>query len=821
MQVSVSGMRRTLHPIFRTVLAITAKIKEHTVSSYVASLANFSKDDVGVVGGKNASLGEMLSALKDRGVRVPEGVAVTVAGYEAYIDHNDLREAIGKQLAQLETGKPLAEVGAAVRRLIGRGEFPTELRREILSAYDELCEAYGEAEVDVAVRSSATAEDLPDASFAGQQETVLNVTGGQDLIRAIRRCYTSLFTDRAIHYRAKHGFPHEQVGLSVGIQKMVRAGTACSGVMFTIDPDSGFPDVVVVNGAWGLGEHLVGGNVDPDEWVVFKPLMKREGLVPIVDRVRGAKRSKMVYGRGETASTKVVETRRRERETLVLSDEEALQLARWAVAIEEHYGRPMDVEWAKDGETDELFVVQARPETVQARKDAGALKTYRLDTDATPLVTGIAIGDAVAAGAVRILTDVSQGDEFQDGDVLVTEMTDPDWVPLMSRASAVVTDRGGRTAHAAIVSRELGVPAVVGTDLATRRLEDGSQVTVSCVDGDSGKVFSGVLDWEESEIDLSDIPDTSTKIMMNLASPGAALRWWRMPADGIGLARMEFVINDHIKIHPMALVRFDDVEDTEVRDTIEELAVGYDDLGDYFVTTLAHGVARIASSRYPDPVIVRMSDFKSNEYADLIGGRQFEPHEENPMLGWRGASRYYAEDYREAFGLECLAIKRVREYMGLDNVIVMIPFCRTPDEADRVLDVLAQHGLTRGENGLEVYVMCEVPSNVLLADQFATRFDGFSIGSNDLTQLILGVDRDSSRLAGLFDERDEAVMTAIRMVIDKAHQAGAKVGICGQGPSDHPQLAAMLIDAGIDSISLNPDVVVATRRRIAEFEAER
>ena len=789
------------------------------MATYVAPLEQFGKDDIAIVGGKCASLGEMLSALKERGVRVPEGVAVTVDGYRLYLDHNDLHDAIGKELRELEAGKPLDEVGAAIRRLIGRGEFPQDLADEVFAAYTELSRAYGVAEVDVAVRSSATAEDLPDASFAGQQETVLNVTGTQDLVRAIRRCYTSLFTDRAIHYRARHAFDHQKVGLAVGVQKMVRAGTASSGVMFTLDPDTGFPDVVVVNGAWGLGEHLVGGNVDPDEWVVYKPLMGREGVVPIIDRIRGGKASKMVYGRGETAATKVVETRRRERETYVLADEEALQLAHWAVAIEKHYGRPMDIEWAKDGETEELFVVQARPETVQARKEAATLKSYRLDTDVEPIVSGIAIGDAIAAGRVKVMTDLEHAGDFTDGDVLVTEMTDPDWVPLMSRAAAVVTDRGGRTAHAAIVSRELGVPAVVGAGSATRRLEDADEVTVSCVDGDSGKVFPGVLQWEEFDIDLSDVPKTSTQVMMNLASPGAALRWWRMPADGIGLARMEFIINDHIKIHPMALVRFDDVTDPRVRSTIEELAVGFDDLGEYFVTSLAYGIARIAASRYPDPVIVRMSDFKTNEYADLIGGRQFEPHEENPMLGWRGASRYYAEEYREAFGLECRAIKRVRNRMGLDNVVVMIPFCRTPDEADRVLAEMAQHGLERGQGGLQVFVMCEVPSNVLLADQFAERFDGFSIGSNDLTQLVLGVDRDSARLAELFDERNEAVTTAIRMVIEKAHAAGAKVGICGQGPSDHPELTAMLVEAGIDSISLNPDVVVATRRRIAELEA--
>jgi pyruvate,water dikinase len=793
----------------------------------VRPLDEFGQDDIAIVGGKNASLGEMLSGLKEQGVQVPEGVAITVEGYRRYIEENGIGELIAEATAILrEDEDRVREVGQRLRRAVGRGHFPDELVSEIAKAYDELCARYDMPEVDVAVRSSATAEDLPDASFAGQQETVLNVTGHEDLLDAVRFCYTSLFTDRAIVYRARHGFDETDVSLSVTIQKMVRSGRACSGVMFTLEPDTGFPDVVVINGSWGLGEQIVAGHVEPDEWVVFKPTL--DGTTPdgrarrpIIDRVRGSKLTKMVYATGEAAATKVVDTRRREREMYVLSDDEVLQLARWATAIERHYGRPMDVEWAKDGESGELFVVQARPETVQSRAGASALTSYRVETDETAVVRGIAVGSAVASGRVRVLTSAEDADEFEDGDVLVTEMTDPDWGPIMARASAIVTDRGGRTAHAAIISRELGLPAVVGTDDATRVLEDGEVVTVSCAEGDAGLVYRGEVPWFEDAIDVSDIPETDTKVMLILASPGAAMRWWQLPSDGVGLARMEFIVNDHIQVHPMALVRFDDVEDRKVRKHIEKLAVGYDDLRAYFVDRLALGIARIAASRHPNPVVVRTSDFKSNEYADLVGGRQFEPEESNPMLGWRGASRYYMEGYREAFALECRALKRVREDMGLDNVIIMLPFVRTLDEADRVLEVMAREGLERGAYGLKVYVMCEIPANVLLADEFADRFDGFSIGSNDLTQLVLGVDRDSGHLAHLFDERNPAVRKAISAVIEAAHAKGRVVGICGQGPSDHADLAAFLVEAGIDSISVNPDALLATRRNVAQFESSR
>lgn len=792
------------------------------MSTWVAPLEEFGRDDVAKVGGKNASLGELLRSLKERGVQVPEGFALTADAYRAFLAHNDLEKLLHDRIQAFSRGEvALRDVGNELRRAVGHGEFPPDMADTIDTAYQQLSERCGETEIDVAVRSSATAEDLPEASFAGQQETVLNVTGTEDMLDAVRHCYRSLFTDRAIAYRAQQGFGETDIALSVGVQRMVRAGRACSGVMFTLDPDSGFRDAIIVNGAWGLGEHLVGGRVVPDEWVVFKPLLDTPETLPIIDKIRGSKQSKMVYAHGEASPTKVVETRRREREAMVLTDPEVRQLAEWAKAIEELYEQPVDIEWAKDGETDELFVVQARPETVHSQRNDPVLTSYQLAEAAeAPLVRGIGVGDQIASGRVRILADHQQGDELEEGDILVTEMTDPDWVPLMARAGAIVTDRGGRTAHAAIVSRELGVPAVVGSAEATRRLTNGQTVTVSCAHGGEGRVYAGQLDWHEQEVRVDQLPDTDTKIMINLASPGAAFRWWRLPADGVGLARVEFIINDHIKVHPLALTRFDDLEDRQLRDKIEELAAGYDQLEEYYVDKLAHGIARIAASRWPDPVVVRTSDFKSNEYAELLGGRGFEPVESNPMIGWRGAARYEDEAFREAFALECRALKRVRDGMGLDNVIVMIPFCRTVGEADRVLGLLAEEGLERGD-GLQVYMMCEVPSNVQLADQFAQRFDGFSIGSNDLTQLTLGVDRDADQLAHVFDERDEAVQRSIRHVIKTAHAHGVTVGLCGQGPSDHPDFAEMLVNAGIDSISLNPDAVISVRQRVAELERQR
>ena len=794
--------------------------KENThPAGYVRWFETLGSGDVEIVGGKNASLGEMIQTLGDQGIHVPSGFATTAAAYREFVQANQLLEPLRSLLDDLERNdKPLAAVGRAIRRLFLRGAFPEPIARAIHDAYEALCVRSGTADVDVAVRSSATAEDLPEASFAGQQETFLNISGIEELMDACRRCYASLFTDRAITYRIHHGFDHLQVALSIGVQKMVRSDSGCAGVMFSLDTETGFPNVVVINGSWGLGETVVKGIVTPDEFVVFKPLLGTQGVVPIVGKTLGSKKQKLVYARGGSHTTRLVKTGKKERRSFTLDDGDVLQLARWAVDIEEHYRRPMDMEWAKDGVTGELFIVQARPETVQSQKDTGSLRSYALKGRGTRLVEGLSIGQAIATGPVQVIRSPSDLTRFEDGGVLVTEMTDPDWVPLMKRAAGIVTDHGGRTSHAAIVSRELGVPAVVGTGNATEVLRNGREVTLSCAEGDRGYVYDGALEFAVTELDVKTLAQTRTRIMMNLASPSAAFHWWRLPADGIGLARMEFIISNIIKVHPMALVRFDELKDRDLRRQIVELTDGYVDMTDYFVEHLALGIAKLAASQYPDPVIVRMSDFKTNEYANLIGGRQFEPNEENPMLGFRGASRYYSPRYRDGFALECRAIARVRDRIGLDNVVVMIPFCRTIDEADRVLDVMAECGLRKGERGLKVYVMCEIPSNVILASQFARRFDGFSIGSNDLTQLVLGIDRDSAELAYLFDERNEAVTIFIQNLIADAHRAGVTVGICGQAPSQYPEFADFLVDAGIDSISLTPDCVVAVRQRVAERE---
>ncbi|MGA2125924.1 MAG: phosphoenolpyruvate synthase, partial [Xanthobacteraceae bacterium] len=630
------------------------------------------------------------------------------------------------------------------------------------------------------MRSSATAEDLPDASFAGQQETYLNIRGEAALLDACRRCYASLFTDRAISYRQAKGFDHLKVALSVGVQRMVRSDLGAAGVMFSIDTETGFDKVVLLDAAWGLGENVVQGAVDPDEYQVFKPLLAQPALVPIIEKKLGEKAQKMIYAQDGDSPTRNVPTSKAERAAFVLNNADILTLARWACVIAEHYGCPMDMEWAKDGETGELFIVQARPETVQSRKEASAIKSYHLKSKGRKLVVGLSIGDAIVAGRVCLIDNPRDIDRFVDGAILVTQTTDPDWVPIMKRAAAIITDHGGRTSHAAIVSRELGLPAIIGTGNATHLLHDQQEVTVSCAEGDEGFVYEGRADYEIEELDFAGIPATRTQVMLNLANPAAAFRWWRIPADGVGLARMEFVVSNHIKVHPMALVHYDTLKDEDARRTIAELTRGYADKTEYFVDRLAHGLARIAAAYHPKPVIVRMSDFKTNEYANLVGGAAFEPKEENPMLGFRGASRYYSPRYRDGFALECRAIRRLREEMGFRNVVVMIPFCRSTKEADRVLAVMADNGLRRGENGLEVYVMCEIPSNVILAKAFSARFDGFSIGSNDLTQLTLGVDRDSEELAGLFDEQDEAVKWMIESVIREAHKAGAKVGLCGQ-----------------------------------------
>lgn len=781
----------------------------HQPPPHIRWFENLSNQDVATVGGKNASLGELLRSLQAANVRVPGGFATTADAYREFLTHNNLDATLREHSEALAAGqRTLGEVGEAIRRAIRHGEFPEAFAREIREAYAELSRRNGVAELPVAVRSSATAEDLPEASFAGQQETYLNVRGANDLLVACRDCYASLFTNRAINYRQERGFDHLQVALSVGVQKMVRADTAGAGVMFSLDTDSGFPDMVVINAAFGLGETVVQGSVSPDEYRVFKPHLGNHALAPILGKVRGAKEKKLVYATGGKRTTKLLDTPGHERRSFVLSDDEILVLARWACAIEDHYQTPMDMEWAKDGETGELYCVQARPETVHSRQLAAPLRTYAMTEPGEVLVTGVAVGQAIATGPVKILHDPSEMHRFEDGDILVTERTDPDWGPIMKRAAAIVTDRGGRTSHAAIVSRELGIPAVVGTDVATTRLQDRGEVTLSCAEGQVGRVYAGRSKFEVRDIDLAGLPEPPVTLMINLASPDAALRWWRLPVRGVGLARMEFIINNGIAVHPLALARFDALEDADARAQIIELTAGYADKTEYFVEQLARGVATIAASQYPDPAIVRMSDFKTNEYAELIGGRQFEPHEPNPMLGFRGASRYYSEHYRDGFILECRAIKRARERLGLDNIVVMIPFVRSLAEADRVIAVMAEQGLERGVGGLELYMMCEVPSNVFLARAFAERFDGFSIGSNDLTQLILGVDRDSELLEELFDERDEAVKKAIAEVIARAHEVGCKVGICGQAPSDYPDFAEFLIEQGIDSISLNPDSVV-------------
>jgi pyruvate,water dikinase len=789
-------------------------------SSPVVWFEDLRRVDVAKVGGKNSSLGEMIQTLGKQGVDVPAGFATTADAYWNYVDENGIRAAMTELIGQWTKGKAsLSETGAAVRKLFLHGEWPKATADAILKAYHELSKRAGRDNASVAVRSSATAEDLPDASFAGQQETYLNIAGETSLLDACRRCYASLFTDRAISYRQTKGFDHMKVALSIGVQQMVRSDIGGSGVMFSIDTETGFDKVVLIDAAWGLGENVVQGTVDPDEYQVFKPLLSDPSLSPIIARKRGAKAIKMIYGTQEQP-TRNVPTSKAERAALVLRDDEILKLARWAVTIEHHYGCPMDMEWARDGETGQLFIVQARPETVQSNREAAVFKSYRIRSKGKTLVSGLSIGDAIISGTVCMIDSAKDIDQFVDGSILVTSTTDPDWVPIMKRAAAIVTDHGGRTSHAAIVSRELGLPAIVGTGNATHLLHTGQEITVSCAEGDEGQVYEGVADYAVETLNMDDVPETKTKVMLNIGNPGAAFRWWKLPADGVGLARMEFVISNAIRIHPMALVHFDRLKDEAAKQEIAAITAGYDDKPAYFVDQLAEGLSRIAATLYPKPVIVRMSDFKTNEYAGLLGGAEFEPDEENPMIGFRGASRYYSPRYREGFALECRAIRKLRNELGFRNVIIMIPFCRSVAEAKKVLQVMEENGLRRGEDGLQVYVMCEIPSNVILARQFAEHFDGFSIGSNDLTQLTLGVDRDSGELAQLFDEQDEAVKWMIQNVITEAGKAGAKIGICGQAPSDHLEFAKFLVDCGIDSISVSPDSFVAVKKKVAEAETK-
>lgn len=778
--------------------------------------------DIPLVGGKNASLGEMMQQLTPKGINIPNGFATTAYTYRYFIETAGLEAQLRQLFTDLdvEDVKNLQQRGKKARALIMNTPFPVELERAIAISYETLCYLYGE-DIDVAVRSSATAEDLPDASFAGQQETYLNIHGIKSVLKAVHKCFASIFTDRAISYRTTRNFDHFDVALSVGIQKMVRSDQATSGVMFSIDTETGFQNAALITAAYGLGENVVQGAVNPDEYLVFKPTL-REGFSSIINKRLGTKAVQMVYDGGK--STKNIPVPEGKQRQFALSDDEILQLAQWAVIIEDHYSQvqggytPMDIEWAKDGKNDTLYIVQARPETVQSQKSSNVIHTYHLWEQGKVLVTGRAVGQIIAQGHVHVILDTDKIADFQSGEVLVTNKTDPDWEPIMKKASAIVTNQGGRTCHAAIIAREMGIPAIVGCENGTQVLENGQAVTVSCAEGEVGMVYDGLLPFGDIETVLDDLPETRTRILMNVGNPEEVFRLSAIPVDGVGLARLEFVIANHIGVHPLALLNFDELVNEVEKAKIAELTWGYERKADFFIDRLAYGMGSIAAAFYPKPVIVRMSDFKSNEYANLLGGKQFEPDEENPMIGWRGASRYYHPKYREAFGLECVALKRVRDEMGLANVIPMIPFCRTPEEGRKVLGEMSKYGLERGQGGLQVYVMCELPSNVILMEQFAEVFDGFSIGSNDLTQLVLGLDRDSALVAEVFDERHDAVGKMIEKAITMAHDCGRKIGICGQAPSDYPEFAQFLVDLGIDSISLNPDSVLNTRFEVGKLE---
>jgi pyruvate,water dikinase len=785
------------------------------MSDQVRWFAELGLADLEAVGGKNSSLGEMIRNLSGLGVRVPDGFATTASAYRRFLGETGLAEQIGRQLSGLDTEDVtrLAAVGREIRVAVAAQPFPPDLEADIQSAYERLA---GESpDASFAVRSSATAEDLPDASFAGQQETFLNVRGIDAVLTAIREVFASLYNDRAIAYRVHHSFEHESVALSAGVQRMVRSDLGASGVMFTMDTESGFDDAVFITASYGLGEAVVQGAVNPDEFYVYKPAL-RAGRPAILKRGVGAKAIKMVYTSDARVgrTTEFVDVPEPERRRLSLTDAEVEELARHALTIENHYGRPMDIEWGKDGLDGRLYILQARPETVQSRRTGTARQRYRLQRRGSVLVEGRAIGQKIGAGGVHVLESVEQMSAFTRGEVLVADMTDPDWEPIMKRAAAIVTNRGGRTCHAAIIARELGIPAVVGTGNATRSLRDGRPVTVSCAEGDAGFVYDGILDFRVEETSVETMPDIPVKIMMNVGTPDQAFAFSRLPNAGIGLARLEFIINRQIGIHPKALLEFDTLPEP-LRTQVGEAVAAYPSPRDYFVTRVAEGVSTLAAAFAPRPVIVRMSDFKSNEYANLLGGERYEPHEENPMIGYRGASRYLSTDFADCFALECEALKHVRDAMGLANVKIMIPFVRTLAEAEGVIDLLAANGLRRGENDLQVVMMCEVPSNAVLADRFLDHFDGFSIGSNDMTQLTLGIDRDSALVAAGFDERDPAVKHMLSLAITACKRRGKYVGICGQGPSDHPDLAEWLLEQGIESMSLNPDTVVDTWLRLA------
>ncbi len=800
-------------------------------TAFIVNLQDVGMQDLADVGGKNASLGEMIRNLNDLGIRIPGGFIITVSSFHAFMKYNGLDDKIAEILSRTTFGDldSLRSCGESIRTLIVRGEMPEPLRREILEAYKSLSERYNTRNLDVAVRSSATTEDLPDASFAGQQETFLNISGADQLIDAVRKCFASLFTDRALSYRQSLGFGNTGIGLAVCVQRMVRSDLGASGVAFSLDTESGFQDVVIINGSRGLGELVVQGAVSPDEFIVFKPALKQK-FDSIIEKKLGSKEQKMVYSRNGRERVEILETTPEERHRFCISDETVLELARWVMIIEDYYSAlkghwcPMDIEWALDGYSMELFIVQARPETIHSRKNRRMITEYTISDAGRServLIKGISVGDKIACGSVKVIAgegkNVSELD-FRPGDVLVTDMTDPDWEPIMKKASAIITNKGGRTCHAAIVARELGVPAIVGCGNATAVLETGRTITASCAEGDVGLVYDGEIPFLKTEHDLDSLPAVGTPVMLNVASPDIAFSYAHFPAHGVGLAREEFIINNYIQVHPMALLKHRSLNDEELTRHIAALTRGFRDEADFFIRKLAFGIARIASAFYPQKVIVRFSDFKTNEYYNLPGGKHFEPAEENPMIGWRGASRYYSPEYKEAFGMECLAIRKVREELGLKNVVVMIPFCRTVTELLRVYETMAEFGLKRGEDGLQVYLMAEIPSNIILAEQFARHIDGFSIGSNDLTQLVLGLDRDSSLVAHIYDERNEAVKTMIRNLIRTARKSGVRVGICGQGPSDFPDFAQFLVSEGIGSISVTPDSFFKTVRAIHKIE---
>jgi pyruvate,water dikinase len=785
------------------------------MKNYIKHFNEIDIDHVPEVGGKNASLGEMFQKLTSKGVQVPDGFATTSAAYWLFLEEAQLKSKIFEELEKLDRKdfQNLREVGATIRSLIAKAQFPDAIKTSVEEGYDGLVKKYGK-QISLAVRSSATAEDLPNASFAGQQETYLNVKGIDELIEACHKCYASLFTDRAIKYREDNHFDHTKVALSIGVQLMVRSDLAASGVNFTLDPDTGFDKVVLVSSIWGLGENIVQGSINPDEYFVFKPSLKKGLRQPIISRKLGSKEKTMIYDPSGSGIVNL-DTKKEKQEQFVLTDAEVIKLAEWSMLIEEHYGRPMDIEWAKDGQLNELFIVQARPETVQsAVLDKLKITTYKLLEKGTEITRGMGLGNRISAGKARILRSPKDSDLLQKGEILVTEKTDPDWDPILKKAAGIVTDQGGRTSHAAIVAREVGAAAIVGAINATKTIKDGQEITISCAEGDTGIVYEGLLKWDEQEVDTKSIRKPKTEPMLILADPEQAFKLSFYPSAGVGLMRLEFVINNSIQIHPMALKHFGHLKDSEAKKEIEKLTHHYPDKADYFVHKLAEGVATIAAAFYPKDVIVRTSNFKSNEYANLIGGQEFEPVESNPMIGFRGASRYYHPKYQEAFELECKAMKMVREDMGFDNVKIMIPFCRTLKEAEKVVALMAENGLKRGENGLQLYMMTEIPNNVILAEKFANYFDGFSIGSNDLTQLTLGVDRDSELLSDIFDINDPGVKKMIAMVIASAHKTQTKIGLCGQAPSDYPEFAQFLVENGINSISFNPDALIAGIKNI-------